>query len=135
MFFLAPLPLAIMALGGTAYYVKTKRDKAGANSGVMTADRQAVFETAMNQVAEPEKLTALANTFHGEGLHEQARALRSRAVLRGLPEDVKKARKEVYKKAMNSTNKQAVRSVAVAFHGEGATGAAQALMDYANGLP
>ncbi len=133
-FLLQPMYLGITALAGAAAYVKMKRDKEKANTATMNGERQIVYETALSKVKDPDKLYTLANTFEGEGLIEQATMLRKRAVLRALPEEIKEKRKEIFRTGMASKNKDGVLKLASAFEGEGATGAAESLRLYANGL-
>lgn len=131
---IAPIYLAFAGLTALAYGAKRYRDKKSTFHGELTPERQVVYETAMNQVAEAEKLRALADVYDKQGLHGHAEMLRKRANLRELPKDLKEARREVFRKAMASKNKEAVRQVAEAFLNEGATGAAEALYKYSEGL-
>lgn len=125
------VPVAIGTLVIGAYYSSSTRDK---TKGVMTPQRQAVFETAINEVKDVEKLKALAKAFREEGLEPQAELLEKRVKLRELPSEIKAARKNTFRKAMASNNPDAVRRVADVFEGEGANGAASALRDYADSL-
>ena len=132
------VPVALATLGLLAWRSAAKRDKETApDYGVMTNDRQVVYNVAMNDTAEPEKIENLATAFEAQGLPAQADMLRKRAALRRLPDNVKAERREVFKKAMSVTDpakKDAIRNVAAAFHGEGAVGAAEALYRYAESL-
>lgn len=133
-FLLQPLYLGITALAGTAAYIKMKRDREKAGGATMNGERQIVYETALSKVKDPEKLMSLANTFEGEGLIDQATMLRKRAILRTLPQETKDKRKEIFRAGMSSKKKEGVLKLAAAYEGEGATGSAEALRDYANGL-
>jgi hypothetical protein len=127
------IPALILAGAGTAAVIQKRR--AERQTGVMTPARQVVYETALNEVQEPDKLRDLAKAFRAEGLTEQAAMLEKRAALRELPQETKKARREVFKKALESKDKANVRKVAAVFHGEGCSGAAAELYRYADGLP
>lgn len=125
------LPLGIMVLTGGAFWASGNRDQL---KGKNTPHRQHVFETALNEVKEPEKLRALAKAFRDQGLNAQADLLEKRARLRELPADVKAERREAFRKGMNSKDANAVLTLAEAFDREGATGAANALRNYASQL-
>jgi hypothetical protein len=122
------IPLAVVALAGTAVYKVHKR-KSG-----LTPERKKVFDAALENLKEPEKLRTLATSFENEGLKNHADMLRKRAALRELPAATKDARRVVFKKAMASKDPAAVQKIAEAFHKEGATGAAANLRKYASGL-
>ena len=104
------------------------------NRGVLTDERQKIYDNAMATLADPMKLRKLADAYQKVGLSYEADMLRKRAALREQPEEVKQARQEVFKKAMSSTNKEGISEVAAAFEKEGATGAAQKLREYLAGL-
>jgi len=113
---LVPLALAGGAIG-VQYYKKP----------CMTAERIKIYNQAINSKLAPEKLRILADEFEKAGCKEQADHLRARAALREAPPAVKAARKEVYKKALASTNPDAIKAVADAFKKIGADGAASHL--------
>lgn len=125
------IPVAIVTLAGVSAWAIGRRDKF---HGEMTTERVIVFESALEHVKEPEKLNRLADAFAKEGLKDQASLLRKRAKLKMLPEDIKEARREVFKKAMVSMNPAGIRTVANAFNKEGATGAARELQRRATAL-
>ena len=120
--------VAVTALAGLAAWKIRKRGK-------VTPERQKIYTAAMNRLLEPEKLRDLADAFQKVGLVGHANMLRKRADLREMPAETKIARREVFKKAMSSTNKDAIRQVANVFESEGAIGAAADLRKYADGLP
>ena len=127
--FLPALTALVVTLGGMAF-LKAKRP------GVMTAERDRIYRAAIGgSLKSPEKLRALADLFEKERLFPQAQLLRQRAALRELPDDIKKQRRLVFRRAMRSTNKAAVISVANAFDKEGCTTACEKLRAYASGLP
>jgi len=125
------LPYAIMGLAAGALVTDTTRKR---EKGVLTPERKIVFETAINDVKDVDKLRALAKAFRDEGLPHHADFLEKRARLRQLPPETKAARKEVFRKAMASDNPQAIMGVAAAYERDGATGAANALREYARSL-
>jgi len=126
------LPLAVVLLGGGAYYSTVKKESP--IHGKITQERALVFETALNEVKDPKKLKTLAESFRKEGLNVQADLLEKRAKLRELPQKVKDERRAVFRKAMSSTNPNAVKQVASVYEKEGATGAANALRKYADSI-
>ena len=125
------VPLGLALLTGVAWGAKKHYDK---NKGVLTPDRQVIFETALNDVKDVTKLRALAKAFREQGLDNEATILEKRAALRELAPEIKEQRREVFKKALSSKDPVAVEAVAKAFEDEGATGAAQRLREYAQAL-
>lgn len=132
-----PLPLLPLVVGSlvAAAYHKTYQTGKGPPKGVLTPERQMIFETAIKEMREPEKLRILAKTYREQGLPAQADMLEKRANLRALPKEVTQARRTAYKRAMKSTNVNAIRGLANAYEREGATGAAQSLREYAASIP
>lgn len=143
------IPVAIASLFGLAWWKKSAEDSAAAKQaagmhgepgnamgayGVLTPERQAVYEVALAKVMEPQKLEETARLFELQGLPAQADMLRKRARVRNLPPAQKKARREAYRKAINSADVEGVREMASAFAGEGCSGAALSLYEYADGL-
>lgn len=126
------LPLAIATLAAGAFAANSKKESP--SKGVVTPERALIFEAALNELKEPEKLRKLAKVFRDEGLPAQADLLEKRAKLRELPEETKKMRKEVFRKGMSSQDPVAVKKLADVFESEGATGAAFALREYASSL-
>jgi hypothetical protein len=122
------LPLLIFGglVGGAAYAAKKR---AG-----MTPERQKIFEAALSNLKDPIALRKLADEFEKAGLKSQAELLRKRAALRELPPETKVKRREAFRAGMASVSKSGVESLANAFAKEGATGAATALRNYAQGL-
>lgn len=125
----APVTLPLAAAGGAGYYFWKGRKK-----GCMTPEREKIYEAALKDLKDPQKLKVLADSFAQEGCIKEANMLYKRAGLRELPPEVHKARKQVYKAAKKSTDPVAVDKVATAFEGEGATGAAEALRIHAAAL-
>jgi hypothetical protein len=127
------IPIAILGLVGTAGVVQSRRAKKEVDPSVI-AQRQMVYETALNTVKDPAKLRSLSAAYREQGLIAEADMLMKRAALQDLPEETKEARREVFRKAMASTNVPAILALANAYDGEGCTGAAQNLRKYAAGL-
>lgn len=125
------IPIAIMALGGGAWWANKKKKE---NYGELTPERAIIYKTALEVEKDPAKLKVLAQAFRDGGLTPQADLLEKRAALRTLPVDTKAVRKDIFKQGMASTNPVAVEALAASFEGEGATGAADALRRYAAGL-
>lgn len=124
------VPLIPIALGiGTALAYRKVRNKKG-----MTPERKKTFETALKTLTDPDKLETLAAAFEKDGLKAEGAELRKRAKLRRLPKEQQQARRQAYKKGMSSSDPEKVRTLAQAFHKEGAYGAAQQLRNYAKGL-
>lgn len=127
---LPAIPVIVVLLGCGAYL---RRDK---DRGVMTPARLKVFNAALaGGMQDPDNLDKLADKFNGEGLPEQAALLRQRAALKRLPNEVKLARRNVWRKAIKSKNKAAVLRLAAAYDNEGCTSAAMRLREIASGLP
>lgn len=126
-----PLVPVLLAAGGWLGLKEYKRYKA------LTPERKAVFEKAMNS-ADPsvtvEYLRELAAAFEKEGLTKEAKLLQQRADLKAAPPEVKAARRDVFLKAMQSSNPDAILDVAKAHQKLGATGAAEALRDHAEAV-
>ena len=101
--------------------------------GDMNAERKAAFAVGM-RLTDPVKINLLADAFQKGGLPDQAAQLRNRANLTLLPADIQAQRAAVVKKALNSTNPDAIDMVADAFEAEGATTTGDMLHQYATGL-
>lgn len=127
------IPAVILAMVAGAAYAAKRHDKVP-SKGVLTPERQVIFETALNDVKEPNKLRALAEAFKKEGLVSEGRILEKRAKLRELAPEIKEARRDIYQTAMKSNDPVAVDNIASAFEKEGAVGAAQNLREYAAAL-
>jgi hypothetical protein len=88
----------------------------------------------MKSLSDPVKLRKLADVFDKEGCKHEAGNLRKKADNMELPPDVKKARRQAYKKALKSKDPVAVEKMANAFQTQGSPGAAASLRKYAAGL-
>lgn len=122
------VPVAVASLVGYGAWRQFKKPKA------MTPERKKIFEQAMKTLDSPEKLRKLADEFDKQGLKAQGNELRKRASIFAAPPAVKEQRKKAFKKAMNSNNPVAIKTVAAAFHKVGHYEAAQKLRNYARGL-
>jgi len=127
------LPIAIAALAAGAYTAKSKREKAAVSPQTM-AERAVIYETALNHCKDSDKLRQMATVFRDQGHVAEADMLIKRALLREAPPEVQAARKEAFKKGLSSTDPAAVRALANAFDGQGATGAAGELREHARAL-
>jgi hypothetical protein len=107
--------------------------KAVLKKGVFTPERRERFDAAMNSTDE-QAINELAAEFEREGLKKQAKTLRKRAALRGLPRNITLARRAIFRRAMKSKNAKAVLAIAKALEKEGAIDAARQLELYAGTL-
>jgi hypothetical protein len=128
-----PIPSAPVIVICLAIVASLRNGKKG-----ITPERQVAFETAMHKCKDPAKLRAIAETFDKEGLKDPyGDMLRKRATLRALPENIKKARREAFHKAMKVTDPAKIpvlERMADAAEEEGCTGVAYQLREYAKGL-
>jgi hypothetical protein len=131
------IPLIIIGVltGGSAYAVSKRKKRTSTIAGGMTSDRQRLFVTLLQHQREPKNLRKMADKFEGEGLEEQATKLRKFAAICELPKEKKDERRAIFRKAMSSTNREAIMAAAQAYDNDGCIGAAAALRKYANGLP
>jgi hypothetical protein len=127
MLWLIPVAGTALAAGAAIRHHKKTHKK-------LTADEEKVYTKAYNTLMDPAKLNALADKFAQSGHAHEADMLRKRAKLRALPPEVKKARRDAFKKALKSTDKAKVLRLADLFHNEGAVGAATKLRSFAKGL-
>lgn len=124
------IPAAVVTVATIAYFRRPK------DYGVMTEERKKAYKNALSgAVKEPEVLEKLGKAFELQGLKEQAKLLYQRASLRRLPVEVKRQRKEIFRRLMESKDKAAVLSMAEVYDADGCTNAAQNLRNYASGLP
>ncbi len=126
------LPIVVSLLGAAAYHQASRKK---IDKGALTPERQMIYDTAMKDVRDSEKLRSLAKTFREQGLPTHADMLEKRANLRDMPKHIKHERREIFKKAMKSTNANAIRTLANAFEKQGAAGSAASLREYAASIP
>jgi hypothetical protein len=113
-----------------------------------TPENEEMYQAALEHLkgeAGVAKLYEIADACEKNGHNTKAVALRERAKLRSTPEKVKRERKAVYQKAMQSENIVGILKVAAAFESITATGAAanlraraaelQAAADAMTGVP
>lgn len=129
------LPIFVGSLVVVAFHRDSLQKKKGPGKGVLTPQRQSIYELAIKEVKDPVKLRELAKYYRDQELPAQADMLEKRASLRELPESVKAARKDAYRRAMKSQNKNEILKLAIAYERQGATGAAQSLREHASTLP
>ena len=127
------LPVIIAAATGVAGLATWayRKKKATHQYGVLTPDRELIYNRAINNLQDPEKLRKLAAGFKEQGLKPQAEMLEKRAALRDLPRDLKKERRAVFKKLMLSEDPKKILEAAAVFDDQGATGSALALRERA----
>lgn len=89
--------------------------------GVLTPEREEVYKNAMEYCQDPVKLRQLAGDFEKEGLKAEAFWMRKRADWRGRTPEKKAEHDAIFKKAMESTNINAITEVAKAFESLTAT--------------
>ncbi len=128
------VPIGFLVLTGGAYVAKTIRDRKSKVSPQVEAERNAVYDAAINNIKNPDQLRKLAAAFSEAGLDVQAKALCLRADNAEAPPEVKEQRKEIFRQGMESTNITAILNLANAFESQGAPAAAKALRDRAEGL-
>jgi hypothetical protein len=100
----------------------------------MTPERISIFESLMACCKDPAALRAMAKQYYREGCRAEAGALLKRAEMRDLPVEVVKARREAFKKGMQSMDPAGIAKLADAYRAQGCTGAARDLMIRANTL-
>jgi len=128
------LPIGIIALATGAVFAKNSRDKAKALTPEQQAEHRVIYETAINDCKDPDKLRKLAVAFQKMGQKAEATMLFLRADNAEAPAEVKSARTKVFRDAMSSRNAPAIRAVADAFDCIGAPGAARELREYAKSV-
>ena len=128
------LPVTVVGLAAAAGVVAHKRAKKKRKKG-MSPDQEKIYSAALQNLKDPAKLIELADKYADQGFKHEAEMLRKRAKLRQLPPDVKKQRKEAFRKGLKLQDPDKVQKLADLFEKEGATGSADALRKYAKGLP
>ena len=123
------IPLAIALGSGIGAWQLHKR-----RPPTMTLERQKQYDSVLTGKHSPEEMVSIAAVFEGEGLKAQGYLIRQRAALRAAPEEVKEKRREILRKAIKSTNVEAMKEVAKAFDSVGATGAAATIRRRIKGL-
>lgn len=121
----------MLTIGLGVALIASMKKKHDNRHGIMTPERQEMFNSAMEKLASGEKLMKLAKAFEENGLHVQANLLRRRAIWRNRNVQQREQHDEVFNKAMESTNVQAILKVAASFEGMTATQKAAALRAHA----
>src|SRR5512138_1491264 len=108
-----PLPLVpiIIGIGTGSVAGIVLRNRKRSPRG-MTPERQQIYEAALVNLKDPEKLRQLADAFHGEECYPQANLLRKRAALRELPAEEKRKNAARFKEGMSSKDPVFVEKVA-----------------------
>ncbi len=127
------IPLGIASLAGGAWWAQKKRKEKNVDPRLQ-AERDVIFDTAMNSPMSSEKLRDLAVAFRKAGLVAHADMLDKRALLKDAPQELKNARQDALRKGLASTDIPSIRRLASAFEVEGCAAAATKLREYAQGL-
>lgn len=123
---LDPLTIGVGGLLWLAF-----RKQANTQFGVLTPEREEIYNTALEFLHDPMRLEKLAAEFQREGLKVQAAMLKKRAEWRARNPEQKAAHETIFQKAMASTNIHAILDVAKAFEQLTATAKAKQLRERA----
>lgn len=107
-----------------------KKSSANTHFGVVTPEREEMFNNALEHLTDPERLRKLADAFEKEGLRAQANVLRRRATWRERDAKTKADHEAIFQKALESENAVAILEVANAFELMTATVKARQLRDH-----
>lgn len=110
------------------------RKQSGTQFGQMTAEREEVFNNAMQFLTDPNRLNNLAEEFQKEGLKVQAFLMHKRAEWRARPPEVQQEHNKIFDKAMKSENIKAILNVAKSFEVMTATIKAKQLREHAKAI-
>ena len=123
----------LLAIAGYFLYPFAWKPSAVRFAAKLPPAREAMFRHAMRGT-DPAKLADMADAFKEEGFKKEADQLRARAGLRAHPKETLQKYAEIIKKALSSTNVQAIEDVAEAFRNDGAASIAELLDEYAAGM-
>jgi hypothetical protein len=123
----------LFAIAGYFLYPLALKPTAVKLASRLPPAREAMFKHAM-KCTDPAKLADYADAFKAEGFKKESDQLRARANLRAHPKDTLDKYAEILKRALSSTNVQAVEDVAEAFRNDGAGSIADLLDEYAAGM-
>jgi len=123
----------LLAVAGYFLYPFAWKPSAVRFAAKLPPAREAMFAHAMKGT-DPAKLVDMADAFKKEGFTRESDQLRARANLRAHPKETLDKYAEILKKALSSTNVQAVEDVAEAFRKDGAASIADLLDEYAAGM-
>lgn len=124
----------VLTVGVIGALVLSARKQHVSKHGIMTAERQEMFNSAMENLADAEKLRKLAKVFDEHGLKVQGNLLRRRATWRSRKTELRDQHDTIFEKAMASTNVPGILKVAASFEAMTATHRAQMLRDHAQRL-
>lgn len=110
---------------------KVFSNKAESNFGVLTPEREDLYNNAMEHLKLPAKLLELADAYEKGGLKVHAKMLRLRAAWRNRSPELRAKHEELFKKAMASENVSGIVQVANAFQAMTATIKANKLFEHA----
>jgi len=109
------IPMDPMTLGIGLLIWQSFRRQSNSEYGVMTPGREEVYRNAMEKLTNPQKLIKIAGIFERYGLAPQANVLKIRAKWHARPQNVRDQHREIFDKAMASTNPIAILKVANVF--------------------
>ncbi len=121
-----PMTLLMIGAGAVAFRELNRKDY-----GILTAERDERYRTAMSECHDPQTLLTEAKLFADHGLKAQAALLKRRAEWRSRPDALKRQHEAIFQRAMKSTNIPAILEVAASFEGWTATQKAGALRAHA----
>jgi len=124
-----PLTLGVGAIVWLAF-----RKQSNSQYGVLTPEREEVYRNAIEHCQDPQKLKALAAEYEKHGLKAQAHVMRLRAGWRARTPEQKAAHEQIFVKALQSTNVDAILEVAKVFESMTATVKAQQLRERVKSL-
>lgn len=104
------------------------------DKGVMTEERQKLYDLMMLSEEDAAKIEKVAAAFDAEELHVHADLLRARAVLRRLTPETARDREHWFYRALCSSKPEAVDTLATTYKQEGAIIAYRTLRDHAGAL-
>jgi hypothetical protein len=125
------VPIGMGILTAAAYVMKLRRDNQSKVRPEQEAERAVIYDTAINTIKDPDQLRKLAGAFASAGLTAQATMLSLRADNAEASPEVKAARKEAFRRGMESKDINGIIALADAFESQGAPGAALALREHA----
>jgi hypothetical protein len=125
--------LALGSLTGISAWLQSRRTTEIA--GTLTPEREKLHEALLLHQRDPKKLRKMAAKFDEQNLSDKAQQLRNLAAVYELPKEEKDARREIFRKAITSKNRDAVLRVAAQYETDGCIGASAKLRRYAAGLP
>lgn len=123
-----------MGVGLAVWLAFRKQSNSQSQFGVLTPEREEIYNNALEFLHDPMRLEKLAEDFRREGLKVQSAMLKKRAEWRARNPQQKAEHEDVFTRAMKSTNIHAILEVAKAFEQLTATAKAKQLRDRAKAL-